>query len=126
MTDRTYVEDGLGARLQAHDLDFALDTRVTDGTAVMVVSGELDIATAPLLCSALAAQRVGPADRVEVDLSGVTFLDTYAAGAMETARRALEDCGISVTLLDLGPRVALVLRLTGYERPGDGILGLAG
>lgn len=112
--DRTYSETGLDARVEAHELDFALDARQATGTATVVARGELDIATVPLLCAALAAHRLGPVHRVEVDLSGVTFLDSYAAGSIDTARVSLADCGIVLLLKHPSPQVARVLELAGY------------
>ena len=56
------------------------------GCAVVVATGEIDIGTSPKLCDALdeAGQE---SDRIIVDLTGVTFLDSSGMAAMVKALR---------------------------------------
>jgi anti-anti-sigma factor len=62
----------------------------SDGAAVrVVVSGELDIASAPLLAPHVQAE---PSDRsVELDLRGVTFIDSSGLRLLIDAHRSLGD-----------------------------------
>jgi stage II sporulation protein AA (anti-sigma F factor antagonist) len=67
---------------------FAIDEEtLTDGTRVVTVKGELDLATAPGLGQRIRRpmfwERV---DRVLVDLSGVAFLDSSGASALLLSR----------------------------------------
>jgi len=68
-------------------LDVQLATS-TDGCSV-TVAGEVDSATAPGLRDCLlGALDRSPGTPVEVDLSGVTFLDSAGLSALATAHRA--------------------------------------
>jgi anti-sigma B factor antagonist len=90
------------------------------------VKGELDMAATPTLTQAI----VGAADssRVTLDLSGVTFLDSSAIGALVASGREVAEAG---GRLEIGPRsdiVTRVLEITGLAEsseafdvlPGDG------
>jgi anti-sigma B factor antagonist len=69
-----------------------------DGVRLIEVFGELDLATAPRLCSALDAARIHRVKRVVVDLTGVDFCDS-------TGLRAL--IGASTELRVGGGRLAI-------------------
>ena len=65
----------------------------SSGTTVCV-TGEVDSTTAPGLGSCLLEVIARPGDGVvEVDLSGVTFLDSAGLSALATAHRAAEAAG---------------------------------
>lgn len=71
-----------------------VETTLDDGTRVLAVTGELDLATAPLL-----GQRIrrplfweGVA-RAVVDLSGVTFMDSSGASALLLSRSHADALG---------------------------------
>ena len=55
------------------------------GRAVILVSGEVDIATAADLEDVLTAAVDEGSEEIVVDLSGVTFLDSMAMGVLVTA-----------------------------------------
>jgi anti-sigma B factor antagonist len=59
---------------------------VEQKTRVVVVSGELDMAAAPAFEERLVASVSGD-ERVVLDLSDVTFMDSTAIGAMISARK---------------------------------------
>jgi anti-sigma B factor antagonist len=78
---------------------------------VIRIKGELDMAAAPDLTEAI----VGAKDSagVTLDLSGVTFLDSSAIGALVSSGRSLAEAG---SRLEIGPRsdiVTRVLEITG-------------
>ena len=59
------------------------------GTAVLAVSGEVDLATAPALQTALLAMMGrGSPSRVIVDMVNVTFMDSSGLSALLAARDA--------------------------------------
>lgn len=62
-------------------------TRIGDAVVVAIV-GEIDMATAPEVSSAINS-RHGGAGRVVVDLSEVTFLDSSALNAFVQSQQAL-------------------------------------
>ncbi|MGH3745492.1 MAG: sodium-independent anion transporter [Mycobacteriales bacterium] len=74
--------------------------RIAAGVLVLELLGGLDLDTAPLLEGAVAS-RVGPLDspsHVEVDLEGLTFLDTSGLDALQAAVASLESAGVTVTV----------------------------
>lgn len=91
---------------------FTVETDEPAGDGVVIrIKGELDLAAAPELVDAIVDSNESP--RVSLDLSGVTFLDSSAIGALVAAGRALAESG---RRLEVGPRsdiVTRVLEITG-------------
>ena len=80
------------------------------GARVLVrPSGELDVASAPTLWSALAGEVTEGRRAITLDLSRLTFSD---CAGLRPIRRALRQ-GTDVELRDALPAVRLVLDLTG-------------
>jgi anti-anti-sigma factor len=82
---------------------FGVALRPTDGTPVVVVTGELDVATVPELERVLAAL----SGRVLIDCSALRFLDAGAMGALVRASRHLD----SLTLVNVDPFIREILEL---------------
>jgi anti-sigma B factor antagonist len=57
--------------------------------ALVVIAGELDLATVPRVNGALAAEPVAGARAVVIDLAGVTFMDSTGLSALIELDRAL-------------------------------------
>ena len=91
---------------------FVVATRREGATDVVVVRGEVDIATAPLLRAVLDTVVARRPARVEVDLSGVSFLDAYAVTTLAAVRRRLASRRAVLALRDPSAAAALVLQLT--------------
>jgi anti-sigma B factor antagonist len=93
--------------------DFDVRSETTPaGAAVVSVSGELDLASAPRLEDALAALT---ADTVVVDLSGCTFLDSAGMGVLLASARALSNSGRSLRVAVADPRILRVLEITAVD-----------
>ena len=86
---------------------------------VVVVSGELDVRTAPELRRVLFDPDVALTSLVVVDLATVTFLDSVGIGALVAARRWLTSRGTGMVLVcgDTQPR--RVLTMTGLHKVFD-------
>lgn len=108
---------------------FVVDTR-RDGTAeVVVVSGEADIATVPLLRAVLDTVLARRPTRVEVDLSGTTLLDAEALTVLLAVRRRLAARHVVLALRDPSPvavRLLELTRMTGFFEVVDRSLRRAG
>jgi anti-sigma B factor antagonist len=91
--------------------ELSLDVHLNaNGEAIVVVGGEVDMATAPQLDEALCTQ----VDRdVIVDLSAVAFLDSSGIGALVHARTALAANGHTLRVTGEHDNVKLVLEVTG-------------
>lgn len=84
----------------ATDVSGPLEERLAIGVhhepdeVVLVVGGDLDLASAPLLAAALAGVlRGGLVERVVLDLRGVGFMDATAVGCIARAARRLAGRG---------------------------------
>jgi anti-anti-sigma factor len=75
------------------DRRLTIGVRPGSGELVLVVAGDLDLASAPGLAAALAGQRGGPGTRVVLDLGGVGFMDASALGCILRAEHRLAGRG---------------------------------
>lgn len=117
--DHTWTENATGSHLEAHTGDFAVDA-VRQGPVDRVrVRGELDMATALLLGGVLDGVYGHRPDQVEIDLSGVTFVDTQGLTMLVAAHRGLAGRGGRLVLRDPSPVAARVLALTRFDRYFD-------
>jgi anti-sigma B factor antagonist len=80
-----------------------------DGTTVVTVAGEIDMATAAELGECL----VGTQGHVIVDLRGVSFLDASGIGTLASARNQLLETGGDLRLRKPQGMVRKVLEVTG-------------
>jgi anti-sigma B factor antagonist len=81
-------------------------------TRVVVLRGELDVATIPSLDKALGAVRVDGARKVLLDLSEVTFIDSTGLMRLLTALRELERRGGRMVLACSNPTVLRLFEVT--------------
>jgi anti-sigma B factor antagonist len=65
----------------------------SDGYDVLTVEGELDIATAPRMLSALNEALAGSDGPLLVDLTRVLFMDSTGLALLMNARRRAQRCG---------------------------------
>ena len=90
-----------------------LSSEERDGSTLLRVSGEVDLATAGTLEDALTGA-AGAA--VVVDLTEVPFMDSTGLNALVNGRRAIQDAGGSIALV-VTPQspVARLLEITGMD-----------
>jgi len=98
-----------GDALAVHETD-------VDGVRLLEVFGELDLATAPKLCSLLDAARIQRVKRVVVDLTGVDFCDSTGLRALMGASTELRVGGgrLAVAVLP-DSTVARLFDITGIR-----------
>lgn len=85
-------------------------TITTDPEGVVVVTGEIDMASGPLVESAATA---GGGSPVVIDVSGVTFIDSSGLRSLLAISRSATAANTTVTLRGVGPEVARLLEITG-------------
>lgn len=83
------------------------------GTSVVQVDGELDMATAGALETAL--QQVGAAKDTVLDLTACTFLDSSAVRVLVASARATEEAGGSLALVASSPAIVRVLEISAVD-----------
>ena len=86
----------------------------------VVIRGELDIATVPRLQDVLDGVLVRRPRRLEIDLSGVTFLSVHAVSVLLATHRHLVAHGGALVLHDPTPIARRVLTLTGTDHLIEG------
>ena len=104
---------------------FVVDTRRSGSTEVVEVRGEVDIATAPLLRAVLDTVVGRRPTRVEVDLSGTTFMDAHALTTLSAVRRRLASRHATLAVRDPSPVVVRLLELSGTEHAFEIVTGPA-
>ena len=81
----------------------------------MTISGEIDIASVPVLRERLIGLPRPQASRIIIDLSGVTFCDASGLAVLVGASRRAALLGGVLRLAAPAPMMATVLRLTGLH-----------
>jgi anti-anti-sigma factor len=89
-----------------------IDTVGRDGSLMLLVQGELDIATAPQLDEALAQARETGAASIVVDLQAVSFIDSSGLNVLITHTRGNHG-GARVCLTKGSPQAQRVFELSG-------------
>jgi anti-sigma B factor antagonist len=85
-----------------------------DRTATLVVSGDIDLATSPVLERHLAnTLAVGDVDNVIIDLSAVQFLDSSGITVLLIGRRRARAANTRFRVRGANKLVEKILRLTG-------------
>jgi len=95
----------------------AVDLVHLDGSAVLMVRGEIDMATSPVLGAAL-ERTMALGVPVVLDFAGVTFMDSSGLNVLLLAGHAVDRPG-SVTVRNPSPLVRRLLTVTRL----DGLVG---
>lgn len=92
------------------------DVQIQSGTDPIrvVASGELDAASAASLTTAL-ADAAGSAEHVELDLSGVTFIDSSGLRVIAAAVQRANDGGPSFAVSAASDAVRRIFEMTGLS-----------
>jgi len=94
------------------------DTRRADGSSLLTIAGELDIATVPVVRERLTALTDGGARRLVVDLRDVSFMDSTGLAAFIHAKMRLGDEGAMTLVLEPDSYARLIFEVAGL----DGVL----
>src|SRR5919199_1680433 len=93
--------------------EFAVIPERVGDTARLIVTGEMDMSVVDALERALGQFDLRTTEKVEVDLTGVTFADSTAVAWLLEAERAARDAGAHMELLVANGPVDYLLSLTG-------------
>ena len=86
-------------------------TRVNRGTAIVDVTGHIDLGTSPGLRKTL-LDAVKSADRLAVNLAGVKYIDSSGIASLLEVLKAARSTKKQLVLFGLTPAVREVLQLT--------------
>jgi anti-sigma B factor antagonist len=98
-------------------VEFNVSSRSQGDHAIVIVSGEIDLYTAPRLHSELAAviASAAPASRVIIDLSGVEFCDSTGMNVLLSCLRQVQERGGKLELAAPRPALRKILQVTGLD-----------
>lgn len=94
-------------------MDLGLDLTQRDGSAVLAVSGEVDVASAPRLRERIVAVVAEGHRRIVLDLDDVDFLDSTGLGVLVGALKRVRTHGGELHLVCTNPRILKVFDITG-------------
>ncbi len=95
--------------------DFRVDVRRGESPCVVIVSGEVDLHTAPVLERQLQRLLGHGAREIVLDLAGVTFLDASALTVLVRTVNCLRRCNGRVDVRAPSRSVRRTLQLTGLD-----------
>ena len=98
-------------------MELNVSSRSREDHAIVIVSGEIDLYTAPRLHSELAAviASAAPAPRVIIDLSGVEFCDSTGMNVLLSCLRQVQERGGELALAAPRPAIKKILQVTGLD-----------
>ena len=100
-------------------MELGLVVREQGGWAVLTVSGEIDIATAPSLRERLHGLLADDKHQLVVDLDDVGFLDSTALGVLVGVLKRARSEGGEVRIVCTQPRVRKVFEITRLDSAFD-------
>jgi anti-sigma B factor antagonist len=89
-------------------------TDVVDGSAVVSVTGDVDLMSAPHLREAM-EEALGRSPHLIVDVAEMTFIDSSGLSALVHAHRQAADAGGSMTVRRPSPTLKRLLSITHLE-----------
>jgi anti-sigma B factor antagonist len=99
---------------------FSVSSERLAGTlGLIVLGGEVDIYTAPRFRECMIELLDSGVERLVIDLSGVTFIDSTALGVLIGGVRRVRGVGGAMTLVATSRPVERVLSITGLDRVFD-------
>lgn len=96
-------------------MNLEVNQRTVDGTVVVAVSGEVDLATAEALRDALVAAEGEAASGMVLDLQQVGFLDSTGIGELVGVHRRLRKSGRPLALVVPEGPIRKILAITGMD-----------
>jgi anti-sigma B factor antagonist len=84
-----------------------------DGSVLLTITGELDIATVPVVRERLTALTDGGARRIVVDLRDVSFMDSTGLAAFIHAKMRLGDRGHMTLVMEPDSYARLIFEVAG-------------
>lgn len=90
--------------------------QVAGPRTVLVLVGDLDVHSAPLVQQAVSAAVRDGASEVVLDLAGVRFIDSSGVGVLIAGHTRAASAHARLVLRSLSPRVARLLEVTTLDR----------
>lgn len=91
------------------------DSRLRDGTDVLLLGGELDVLSSSLELEELLRRGVEERCHILVDMSRVSFVDAWGLDLLIRTMNALKACGRRLVIISPQSQVQRLLALTGLD-----------
>lgn len=101
--------------MPCNDSLFTVEVLPRDGAAVVLLGGELDVATASILRQTVATIVGSHLQAVTLDLRDVTFIDVAGVRALRDAHRVVTAAGAEFRLRSLDDQTRLVIRTVHFD-----------
>ena len=82
---------------------------------IITITGELDMLTGPALRSAMTEEIEAGAQRLVLDLSQVSFIDSVSLAAIVTARRGMREGGRVAVVIERDSYTMLIFEIGGLD-----------
>jgi anti-anti-sigma factor len=92
-----------------------ISTRWVGSTALVEISGELDLYASPRLTAAVEDVLASNPSLVEIDASGLTFADSAGLRALLVSRKDAEAAGVELRVSKVSEPLDRVLEMTGLR-----------
>jgi anti-sigma B factor antagonist len=93
--------------------DFVVDTEITGRTVTLVLSGELDLMSSPILDQALEGAYASNSELIVVDLRELKFMDSTGLHRLVAAQQRAVQSGRRFGVVRAGEQVQRLFDLTG-------------
>jgi anti-sigma B factor antagonist len=97
-------------------VEFAVNPQTENGLLVVEVAGEIDLFTAPELKNAITDGIDAGSEKVVIDLSKTTFLDSTALGVLLGAVKRLRANDGSLAIVNSDENIAKTFEITGLDQ----------
>ena len=108
------VNDRVVSIHRARSVRFAADATAIEGETVLMVRGELDLATQPRFMAALEGIDEG-SSRIVLDMSELTFIDCANLRAIGRAQQLARSRGTEFVIRSAEPHIVRFMELTGLS-----------
>lgn len=95
------------------DLVLAVTSRHEGSRALIALQGELDFHSSDEVTAAVTQALEEPIESIEVEVSGLTFVDSAGLQSLLNAREAAQDAGVAFRLEGVSGQVERVIGLAG-------------
>jgi anti-sigma B factor antagonist len=95
---------------------WGLQTHRRDGRVQVVLTGELDLDSAPSLLTAVVDELGTGATDVVVDLTRLDFIDSSGLGTLVGCWRRAKNAGATLTVANPNEDIRMTLELTGLDK----------
>ncbi len=95
---------------------FSIETRSDGDRHVVALAGEINLRSSPTLHASLLEIIEGRPDRIILDLSGVSYMDSSGIGTLVEIKRRVDRYKGSLILAALQPRVHGLFQISKLER----------